>query len=100
MIGTALMDRVLEHVARASAGFAGKPGASDEALLRGLRQAFGGVQFSVCRDDDVPSRISCAAQNGCCRLYYVAAGDHCLSLTNDVSSAGGLVIALLEQDEE
>lgn len=92
MIAPALLDGVLGHIAV-------NADTPDDILLRQLRETFSGVHFSVCRDDDMPSRMPFAAENLVCRLYYVTSGEHCLSLTTDSESATGLVVALVDQDE-
>ena len=93
MIDAQLLERVLDKVASLAA-------APDETVLGRLRQDFDGLHFSLCRDDDVPARVACAAANSACRLYYVACGGHCLSLTGDSATASGLLVAWLDQDEE
>ncbi len=92
MIADALLSDVLDRVPA-------QAGAAEERLLAELRQAFPGVHFSVCRDDDMPARMSPAAQNAVCCLYYVSSGGHCLSLSTDAESASGLVVALVDQGE-
>ena len=92
MIAETLLNDVLDHVVA-------RTGKSDEILIRDLRGTFSGLHFSVCSDDDMPSRMPFAAENSLCRLYYVKSGDHCLSLTTDADSATGLVVALVDPDE-
>ena len=92
MIADALLDDVLDRVAA-------QADVADQLLLRNLRDEFPGVHFSVCSDDDMPARMSPAAQNTVCRLYYVNSGGHCLSLSTDAESASGLVVALVDQGE-
>ena len=93
MIDAQLLERVLDKVASLAA-------LPDETLLGRLRQDFDGVHFSLCRADDVPARVPCAAANAACRLYGVASGGHCLGLTDDAAVASGLLVAVLDQDEE
>ena len=92
MIAESLLNEVLDHVVA-------RTGKSDEILIRDLRGTFSGLHFSVCSDDDMPSRMPFAAENSLCRLYYVKSGDHCLSLTTDADSATGLVVALVDPDD-
>lgn len=87
-----LLDEVLRVVGEAAA-------LPDEALLQRLRAGFSGVHFSLCRDDDMPARLSPVAESAVCRIYYAQSGDHCLSLTTDADAATGLVVALVDQDE-
>ena len=72
----------------------------NEVLLGELRREFAGLHVSLCRADDVPARVPSVAANEACRLYYVASGEHCLSLTGDAAAASGLLVALLDEDEE
>ena len=92
MIENALLDRVVDQLAVR----ADRP---EGELLTDLRSLFPGVHFSVCSDDDMPARLTPAAGNEFCRLYYVASGGHCLQLTGDADAASGLVVALIDQDE-
>ena len=92
MIENALLGRVIDQLAVR----ADRP--ADE-LVTDLRSLFPGVHFSVCSDDDMPSRLTHAASNAFCRLYYVDSGEHCLRLTTDAESATGLVVALRDWDE-
>lgn len=92
MIAPTLLDGVLGHVSA-------NADTSDDILISQLRETFSGVHFSICRDNDMPSRMPFAAENPICRLYYVTSGEHCLSLATDSESATGLVVALVDQDE-
>ncbi len=92
MISGELLQQVLEVVGQEAA-------LSDELLGRALRTQFSGVHFSLCSDDDMPSRVPFAAENSVCRLYYVSSRDHCLSLSNDADAATGLAVARLSADD-
>lgn len=70
-----------------------------EALKQELRSAFPGRHISVCSEDDVSPRLSPATVNTVCEIYYVATGDHCLSLTNDAAAATGIVVALRDCED-
>ena len=72
---------------------------SNELQLRVLRETFPGIHFSVCSDDDVPSRLSPAAEGPVCRLYYVDSRSHCLSFAAEATEATGLLVAMLDRDE-
>lgn len=87
-----LLDQVLAHVA-------GTKSAIHEVLAQDLRTAFPGRHISVCGEDDIPPRLNPAAENATCFIYYVATGDHCLSLTNDPAAATGIVVALRGEDD-
>jgi hypothetical protein len=73
------------------------PLAFDDLMLR-LRAAHPGVHITVCGEDDIPVRLSAAAENDLCLLYYVDANEHCLKLTNDAEAATGLAVALRADD--
>ena len=93
----ATLEMTLERVLRTVAAARKVP---DEVLLGELRREFAGLHVSLCRADDVPARVPSVAANEACRLYYVASGEHCLSLTGDAAAASGLLVALLDEDEE
>jgi hypothetical protein len=86
------LDQVLHHVA-------GAPSRIHEMLAQSLREVFPGKHLSVCNDDDIPPRLKPAAENAVCLIYYVATGEHCLSLTNDAEAATGIVVALRGEDD-
>lgn len=91
-IAPAFLDRVLTQVA-------GTPACIHEVLAQNLRAAFPGKHISVCNADDIPPRLLPAAENAACQIYYVASGEHCLSLTNDAAAATGIVVALRGEDD-
>ena len=62
---------------------------------RELRTAFPGLTFSVCDDNDIPSRIRPLAMRDDFALYGIDTGGHCAALTTDIEAAGGLAIALI-----
>lgn len=65
-------------------------------IERELRAAFPGLAFSVCDDNDIPSRIRPLAMRDDFALYGIDTGGHCAALTTDIESAGGLAIALID----
>ena len=75
------------------------PDDSTETLLQVLRERFPGIHFSLCSDDDVPPRLSPAAECKYCCLYYVDSGSHCLRLTEEAAEATGLLVAMRYKDE-
>lgn len=91
-IDSAFLDAVLTKLAV-------PPAPTHEALAQSLRAAFPGRHISVCSGDDIPPRIKPAAENDLALIYYVAAGEHCLSLTNDPAAATGIVVALRGDDD-
>lgn len=70
-----------------------------EALAQRLRGDFPGIHVTVCGEDDIPARLRPVAENAACSLYYVNAGEHCLSLTTDAEAATGIVVALRGDDD-
>lgn len=86
------LDAVLAHVAAS-------PSQDYEALVQELRATFPGRHISVCGGDDVSPRLAPAAGNPVCEIYYVATGEHCLSLTNDLAAATGIVVALRDDED-
>ena len=91
MIAEPVLSKVLHQVTLR----ADDPG---DELVSHLRRSFPGVHFSICSDDDMPPRLSPAAGNAYCQLYYVDSSDHCLRLTTDAEAATGLVVALCDED--
>lgn len=64
-----------------------------------LRANFPGLHFTCCSDDDIPSRAKAVHDNDSFSLYLVsAAGGHCLSLTDDLTIATGVVVACKSED--
>lgn len=86
------LDQVLRHVA-------GTASIVHEVLAQDLRTTFPGRHVSVCNEDDIPPRLQPAAENSICLIYYVASGEHCLSLANDAAAATGIVVALRGDDD-
>lgn len=80
-----LVCRALEN------GNAQRPG-----IDRELRDAFPGTAFSVCNDNDIPSRIKPLISSEDFALYGIDTAGHCAALTSDMESAAGLAIALID----
>lgn len=74
--------------------------AARPAVDAGLREAFPGFHFSVCLDNDIPSRLHPLAEGEGFALYGVSSAGHCAQLTSQIESATGLAIALKDQDDE
>jgi hypothetical protein len=89
VIDADLLGRVMQGVV---------PPLAFDDLLQRLRASFPDVHISVCGEDDVPPRLTPAAENERCFLYYVDASEHCLKLTSDASAATGIVVALRGDD--
>lgn len=65
-----------------------------DAMPEALRSSFPGVHFTFCSEDDITSRCPAVGEAGDYLLYLVTgASGHCLSLTNDMAAATGLVVA-------
>lgn len=91
MIESAVLPKVMDLVAARASDLS-------DVIVGALRQSFPGIHFSICSDEDIPPRLTPAAGNPYCELYYVDSGGHCLRLTNDPEAATGLVVALREWD--
>lgn len=63
-----------------------------------LREAFPGITFTLCDDNDIPSRISPLTTGEGFALYGISTSGHCASLTSCIESATGLAIALMDDD--
>lgn len=68
-------------------------------IAKTLREAFPGMSFSLCMDNDIPSRIPALAQGEGFALYGIDTSGHCASLTSSPESATGLAIALIDDEE-
>ena len=89
MIDDALLARVIDQVGAI-------PEEHQEDLSMRLRRMFPEIHFSVCRDDDVPTRVLPVAGDARCQLYLVASGAGCVALTDDADKATGLLVALCD----
>lgn len=64
-----------------------------------LREAFPGTPFSVCSDNDIPSRIRPLATGEGFALYGLNTTEHCAALTSASEHADGIVIGLTDDEE-
>jgi len=69
------------------------------ALQEELKQAFPGVRFTLCSEDDIHAGKPVMAKDGF-DIYLVGSSDHCLTLTNDYALATGVVIAEKYPEED
>ncbi len=69
----------------------------DDAALSHLRQAYPGVHFTQCLDDDI-NHAEPALQGNGINLYLVDGRQHCLRLTDDLENATGVVLAVVTED--
>jgi len=58
-----------------------------------------GISLTCCSDNDIPGRAKPAYQGTGFDLYLVDATAHCASLTNDLTIACGVVLALHDDDD-
>jgi hypothetical protein len=71
--------------------------AVDESAVIGLRQQFPDIHFTYCMDDDV---VAAAPLHEADRfnLYLIDSRNHCLSFTQDLTVATGIVVAEIEEE--
>lgn len=63
-----------------------------------LREAFPGIPFTLCNDNDIPSRLKPLAQGNGFALYGINTGGHCAALTANMEATAGLAIALVDDE--
>lgn len=68
----------------------GKP--VDDTLKEELKQAFPGIRFTLCSEDDIHAGKP-VEESEHFDIYLVGSSDHCMTLTNDYALATGIVIA-------
>jgi hypothetical protein len=71
--------------------------ALDDAGLAQLRAEWPGLYLTLCGDDDVPARLPPVLERPGFNLYLVNGNEHCLSLTNDLEAAIGVVLAWVDE---
>jgi hypothetical protein len=71
----------------------------DETLKEELKQAFPGIRFTLCSEDDIHAGKPVLESEGF-EIYLVGSSDACLTLTNDYALATGVVIAEIWPEEE
>ncbi|MES9935124.1 MAG: DUF6129 family protein [Sedimenticola sp.] len=64
---------------------------------RQLRQRYSDIHFTYCMDDDVVGANPVYEHEGF-NLYLVDSSNHCLSFTQDMALASGLVVAEIEEE--
>ena len=65
-----------------------------------LRTAYPGVPFTLCDDNDIPSRLKPLATGEGFALYGISSGGHCATLAADIDASTGLAIALIEDEKD
>ncbi len=69
-----------------------------EAGVAHLRREWPGIHFTLCSDDDVPARLNPVREGDGFKLYLVSNLSHCVSFTNQLEAASGIVLATAEAD--
>ncbi len=87
------------YLAAVLAAVSANPTLGHTELVRRLRETFPGRHITVCSEDEIPARLTPAAENAVSEIYFVASGGHCVSLTNDADAATGIVVALRGEDD-
>lgn len=70
-----------------------------EEQVFGLRKTWPDLHFTYCMDDDIGALEPYRQAQGY-NIYLVTGRDHCISFTNEIAAATGLVIACIEGDDE
>jgi hypothetical protein len=73
-------------------------GELNDATLDSLKQNWPDLRFTFCSDDDMPARLSPALRGEGFNVYLVGGGEHCLSLTQDIEQAIGVVLAQVDEE--
>jgi len=68
-----------------------------ESLIQDLRAAYPDMHFTYCMDDDIGSAEP-YKETPEFNVYLVDGRDHCMALTNDLSTATGIVLAEVISD--
>lgn len=70
-----------------------------EATVTALRQAWPGVHFTWCSEDDIPARLSPTAEGKDFGIYLVSGAEHCVAFTDQLEAATGLVLAARSEED-
>jgi uncharacterized Fe-S cluster-containing radical SAM superfamily protein len=65
-----------------------------EASVTALRQAWPGVHFTFCSEDDIPARLEPVTKGTGFGVYLVSGAEHCVAFTDHLETATGLVLAI------
>ncbi|MES9867815.1 MAG: DUF6129 family protein [Candidatus Thiodiazotropha sp. LLP2] len=71
-------------------------GVFDESTIVDLRKQFPDIHFTYCMDDDVIA-ASPLHESETFNLYLIDSRNHCLSFTQDLDVATGIVVAEIEE---
>lgn len=69
-----------------------------EATLSDLRQAWPGVHFTCCSENDIPGRLKPVAEGIGYSVFLVSGAEHCVAFTDHLEAATGLVLAELSDE--
>lgn len=83
----------LQQIASAASG-----AALNDATLESLKRTWPDLRFTFCNDDDMPARLPPSLRSGNINVYLVGGGEHCLSLTQDMDQAIGVVLAQVDEE--
>jgi len=73
-------------------------GVNDDTISH-LRQAYQGIHFTYCSDDDVTNGSPVLEKDGF-NIYLVDGNSHCLSMTSSYERATGIVVAEVYPEED
>ncbi len=73
-------------------------GSLNDDALDSLKETWPNLRFTFCNDDDMPARLPPSLRSGNINVYLVGGGEHCLSLTQDVERAIGVVLAQVDEE--
>jgi hypothetical protein len=83
----------LQQIAAAASGTV-----LNDATLESLKKNWPELRFTFCNDDDMPARLPPSLRSGNINVYLVGGGEHCLSLTQDMDQAIGVVLAQVDEE--
>lgn len=89
-----IVPETLDKIASSAAAL----GELNEGSLATLKQSWPDLRFTLCSDDDMPARMSPALRRERFNLYLLGGGEHCLSLTDDLLQAIGVVVAAMDAE--
>lgn len=69
-----------------------------ESTVTALRQAWPGVHFTFCSEDDIPGRLNPVTEGNGFGVYLVSGAEHCVAFTDHLEAATGLVLAADSED--
>jgi hypothetical protein len=73
-------------------------GPLNDAALESLKKSWPDLRFTFCNDDDMPARLPPSLRSGNINVYLVGGGEHCLSLTQNIEQAIGVVLAQVDEE--